>query len=102
RACAGGKVDGDGLETRFHSAALVEREHAGLPERNRPGLRQLDVEGPESVVDIDRAVQRVECRSAARAEAPAPEAMGTFARRRQGISPDFSGPVHARRDHTAE
>ncbi len=73
RRGAGAEADGHRIEPALELAALLEREDAGVPERDGPGLGELDVERPEAEIDVDGAVERVEFGRGIAGEAAAPE-----------------------------
>ena len=73
RECARAELRGDGIESLLEAPALLERDDAGVPERDGPCLGELDVEGPEAEIDVDGAVERVELGCGVAGEAAPPE-----------------------------
>src|SRR5215510_15800957 len=70
------------VEAALDLAALREREHGGVIQRHCPRLRELDIEWPESEIDSDGVIQRVELRGGTGIEASTPELVRHRGRRR--------------------
>src|SRR5438445_4104225 len=90
RLLAGIESRRDDIEARLDLVAFVERQHVRFVERHCPGLRQLNVEGPQSKIDADRAVERVERGRGAVGEPTTPQLVrlrggGSERRRRHAI-----------------
>ena len=94
RLRAAGEALGDYIKPLLDLLALLEREHAGVPQRHGPRLRELHVERPEAEVDADAAVDRLEQRRGATGEA-APPQLVRHARVLAGLRDERAGVVVA-------
>src|SRR3954470_24119265 len=66
---------GDGIEPALDVVTLLECQNIRVVQRHCPRLRQLDIEWPQTKIDTDRAVERVELRRWSTGESTAPQLM---------------------------
>ena len=71
---AGAKTIGDGVEPVLERETFFDGDDAGAPERDRPCFGEPDVEGPETEVDADGAVEGIRARARCRRRSGRPRA----------------------------